>query len=99
MSINKQDIAEQMFIDQGTYDDNEPETFGLSHKGGEYEAFNDLAEQVMSQWLLVCFSSVDFLFLSPVSHVDSCTQADCVESQSHHWSIQVNCLVPAYFDY
>ncbi|KAG8220663.1 hypothetical protein J3R82DRAFT_2945 [Butyriboletus roseoflavus] len=92
MSIDEQDVTEQMFVDHGTYDDEQPpvvpigeEAFGWSHEGGKYEAFDNLAEQMMQA--------------SGHHHVDPHTHADCVETQSHHWNTQMDCLVSAYLDY
>jgi len=59
MSIEDQNLVDQMFADYGMNVDSTlpipppgEEAFDLSHEGGEHEVFADLAEQVMkvSRW-------------------------------------------------
>ncbi|KAG1720810.1 hypothetical protein EDB19DRAFT_1646875 [Suillus lakei] len=81
-----------MIIDHGIMIDNlvyEPapgdEGLDLSHKGGEYEAFEGLSHTMAD--------------LSGFHYVDSRTRHDCVELHTNEWDMQMDWLVDAYLDY
>ncbi|KAG1751748.1 hypothetical protein EDB19DRAFT_1903708 [Suillus lakei] len=57
----------------------------FSHKGGEYEVFQGLAQQMAD--------------LSEFHYVDPCTCGDCINVQNANWDLQMEGLVRAYLDY
>ncbi|KAG2031724.1 hypothetical protein BDR03DRAFT_875348 [Suillus americanus] len=61
------------------------EGMDLSHAGGEYEAFEGLADQIVD--------------LSGYRYIDPCTQEEHTEIQMNHWHLQIDLLVDAYLDY
>ncbi|KAI6020370.1 hypothetical protein PISMIDRAFT_41329, partial [Pisolithus microcarpus 441] len=61
------------------------EAFDISHEGGEYEGFPDLADQVVKA--------------NRHHYNNPCTHSDRVEIQTHHWATQMPQLVTAYLDY
>ncbi|KAG2337981.1 hypothetical protein BDR05DRAFT_853324, partial [Suillus weaverae] len=61
------------------------EGLDMSHEGGEYEAFEELAHEVAG--------------ISGCRYIDPHTHTDHIENKSHHWDIQIDLLVEAYLDY
>ncbi|KIK12326.1 hypothetical protein PISMIDRAFT_121064 [Pisolithus microcarpus 441] len=59
--------------------------FTLSHKGGEHEAFEDLAQQVVD--------------MHGIRYADSRTWHNWIELQMDHWTLQMDRLVNAYLNY
>ncbi|KAG1748443.1 uncharacterized protein EDB91DRAFT_1245139 [Suillus paluster] len=57
----------------------------LSHGGGEYEAFEGLAQQMAD--------------LSGFCYVDPHTCKDCIDVQNINWNLQMEHLIKAYLDY
>ncbi|KAG1895393.1 uncharacterized protein F5891DRAFT_960225 [Suillus fuscotomentosus] len=57
----------------------------MSHAGGEYKAFEGLAEQIAH--------------VSGYHYIDLRTQQDRTENQTKHWHLQLNLLVNAYLNY
>ncbi|KAG1740121.1 uncharacterized protein EDB91DRAFT_1053382 [Suillus paluster] len=57
----------------------------LSYEGGEYEAFEGIAQQVAD--------------ISGCRYVDPRTHKDRIDIQNANWTIQMECLVKAYLDY
>ncbi|KAG1816665.1 uncharacterized protein BJ212DRAFT_1271301 [Suillus subaureus] len=61
------------------------EGLDMSHAGGEFEAFKGLAREIAG--------------INGYCYVDPHTHTDCIENETNHWNIQMDCLVEAYLDY
>ncbi|KAG1763988.1 hypothetical protein EV702DRAFT_1051527 [Suillus placidus] len=92
MSAEDREMVESMMVDYGMDVDALPYTvppgdegLDMSHAGGEYEAFEELAHEVAG--------------ISGCRYVDPRTRTDRIESESHHWDVQIDLLVEAYLDY
>ncbi|KAG2337512.1 hypothetical protein BDR05DRAFT_895151 [Suillus weaverae] len=57
----------------------------LSHGGGEHEAFEGLAGQIVD--------------LNGYRYTDPHTREDYTEYQTDHWNLEMDLLVDAYLDY
>ncbi|KAG2112802.1 hypothetical protein BD769DRAFT_1673953 [Suillus cothurnatus] len=92
MSSEDCEAVETMLIDHDVDTESLPYTappgeegVDLSHEGGEYKAFEGLAQQMAD--------------ISGCHYVDLCTCKDCIDIQNANWNAQMECLVDAYLDY
>ncbi|KAG1725949.1 hypothetical protein EDD22DRAFT_961538 [Suillus occidentalis] len=92
MSVEDREAVETMLVDLDVDIEHTPYTAppgeegaDFSHEGGEYEAFEGLAQQMAD--------------LSGFRYVDPRTRKDRIDVQNANWNIQMERLVNAYLDY